>query len=172
MVCRFAEQSRCALVAGAKHDFGTLKNQPKMHREKIIIGAVVALVIFVAINFGGRALAIRYHHYQLANACTKMLRTGFSAQNDSETVAACKEHRAALMKLGYFKKQQFYLKTITAGSPAFQKLIEDLQLRFPTQIGKIEGHGYIYGEPTFVVVWLHPNDAKSIENFLFERDAK
>lgn len=105
-------------------------------------------------------------------AYTKMLRAGPADSNYQRLTSPYEKHRVALMKLGYFTKQQFYLKKISAQSTQFRELLLNLQERFPTQTGKIEGHGYIYGEPTFVVIWLHPSEARLIENFIVEQDAR
>jgi hypothetical protein len=91
-------------------------------------------------------------------------------QDYSRSFSSYEQHRSALLGLGYFVKQQFYLKNISAQSRRFDHLLNLLPARFPTEIAKIEGHGYVYGEPTFLVLWLDPGAVKRIEGFIQEQD--
>ena len=129
-------------------------------RQHLVLGSILTLLILgVPGYFGWRCVAIAYHRQQMKSAYAQINRAP-EAGNRYE------QHRAALIRLGYFVKQQFYLKRITAQSPDFQLLLANLQLQFPNQIGKVEGHGYIYGEPTFLVVWMHATDAKQIGDYI------
>jgi hypothetical protein len=133
-------------------------------RKKLAAG-IALVVLCVAGYYGWRFVSIGYHRYELRAAYAQISRVE-SARNDYE------KHRTALISLGYFVKRQFYLKRLTTRSPEFRQLLNDLQLRYPTRIGKVEAHGYIYGEPTFLVVWMHPDQAKEIGDYIWQQDAQ
>ena len=112
--------------------------------KNLLLGSLVALIVLcVPGYFGWRFISIAWHRYEMSVAYWRIPRVE-RARADYE------HHRAALIQLGYFVKRQFYLKRITTDSPDFRDLLNNLQTHFPTKIGKIEGHGYIYGEPPFL----------------------
>jgi hypothetical protein len=133
-----------------------------LSRTKLVAG-LAALVLLCAGYFGWRLISITWHRYEMGVAYLGIPRAPH-ARDDYE------RHRAALIKLGYFTKQQFYLKRITTRSPEFSELLRNIETQFPTKTGKIEAHGYIYGEPTFLVIWLHASDLKTIEDFIKQAD--
>lgn len=133
-------------------------------RNKPVVGLVLTLIVLaVAVYFGGWWIAIAWHRYEMDVAYWRIPKVA-GARDDYE------RHRAALIKLGYFTKHQFYLKRITTRSPEFDDLLKGLQTHFPTRIGKVEAHGYIYGEPTFLVLWINSSRAKEIGDFIQQTD--
>ena len=129
------------------------------------------LVLCVPVYFGWKFARVQYHYYRMSSANSEARRTGPGNPNYSQLIHSYEDHRAALMKLGYFSKRQFYLNKIPTSSRRFHELLRELPKQFPTEIAKVEGHGYIYGEPVFIVVWLHPAQEKYIEKFVQEQDS-
>ena len=135
-------------------------------RQHLVVASILTLLILgMPGYFGWRFVAIAYHRHQMKSAYAQI-------NQSAEAGNRYEQHRAALIHLGYFVKQQFYLKRITAQSPDFQRLLANLQIQFSNQIGKLEGHGYIYGEPTFLVVWMPATEAKKIGDFIQQQDGK
>lgn len=128
-----------------------------------LVAALAVLVILCAGYFGSRFVLIAWHRFEMGAAYRRIAWVE-SAHSDYE------RHRTALIKLGYFTRHQFYLKRITTRSLEFNELIKKVESQFPEKIGKIEGHGYIYGEPTFLVVWLHSSDENLIGDFIKQVD--
>jgi hypothetical protein len=142
-------------------------------KRKTIVSLVLAVVLLAVPGyFGWRFLSIHYHRYRMVTQYQHAHNVGPSNPSYSRSLQSYEQHRQALMELGYFVKQQFYLKNITARMPQFEELSQNLQKQFPTQIGKLEGHGYIYGEPTFLVLWIDSSSARDIDNFISQADVK
>lgn len=140
-------------------------------RRNLIIRIGVALLLLgMAGCFSWNYLSLKYHRYQMAANYTRSIKFGPSHPHHFDFIKSYEQHRKVLLDRGYFVKQQFYLKNLTTRSPKFQVLTYALQEQFPIQIGKIEVHGYIYGEPTFLVLWIDPTSAKSIDDFIQQHD--
>lgn len=137
-------------------------------RFAVIVGL---LLLCVAGYFGWHFLSVKYHQYRMEGAYRAAQKLGPHDPNHRSLMNSYQQHRATLMKLGYYTKRQFYLSHLTASSEKFRELLRQLPEQFPYAIGKIEPHGYIYGEPAFIVVWVHPADLKWIEGFVAEQDS-
>ena len=140
-------------------------------RKNQKLAAIAGLLLLCAAGyFGWHFLAVHYHHYRMMGAYRSAQKLGPYEPNHGRLMTAYEEHRSALMRLGYYAKRQFYFNHLSVRSESFQDLLRQLPERFPSAIGKIEPHGYIYGEPPFMVVWVHPADAKLIEAFVVAQD--
>jgi hypothetical protein len=140
-------------------------------RRNVFIRIGVALLLLaVAGYFSWNYLSLKYHRYQMTANYTRSVKFGPSHPRHSDFIHSYEQHRKALLDRGYFVKQQFYLKNLTTRSPKFQQLTRDLQQEFPIQISKLEAHGYIYGEPTFLILWIDPTSAKAIEDLIQQHD--
>jgi len=137
------------------------------------LAAIVGLLLLCATGYWGwHFLSVGYHHHRMMVAYRAAQKLQPHDPRHRPLMVAYEQHRAALMKLGYYAKRQFYFNHISASSEKFRELLRLLPERFPYEIGKIEPHGYIYGEPPFIVVWVHPADLKHVEGLVVAQDSQ
>src|SRR5688572_46279 len=93
--------------------------------QKIIIGGTIVLLLFGVLGyFGFRWGSVQYHSSKMTRAYGQVLKAPH--ENSSPAKQLYEKHRAELISLGYFVKQQFYLKRISAHSGEFRQLLRKL----------------------------------------------
>ena len=142
-----------------------------MHKHRKIVAVIVLVLVSAVVYFGGNFLTVQFHQYRMKAAYRAAHKLGPAEPKRERLMASYERHRSALMELGYYTKTQFYFQRLCANSGEYREMQRRLPEQFPYAIAKIEAHGYIFGEPPFIVVWLHPADQKLVEQFVAAQDA-
>ncbi len=130
-----------------------------MLNRAVRLSFIVGLVLLSCLGLWwltSDSAAIRFHVSQMGTAREKIAKTGARDPRQSEFIERYDAHRDALVRLGYFERREFVLRSISVPSLESKRLWQELLYRFPDH-PHVTMQGYGPAAIDMVVVWDRPN---------------